>query len=112
MVAGERAGRCTFNISAVHRHAHVELDVTDRRAFPEQGLFKRERATKYKSDEIVTPIVDDVGRLVDDFAVTPDPIARHIGADIEVGSERRNVRAADVGHADDRACFWLNWKKR
>jgi hypothetical protein len=42
-------------------------------------------------------------QLVHDLAVVPDPVARHVGADVEIGAQRRDERAAHVGHADDRA---------
>ena len=58
-----------------------------------------------KVDEIVAPMLRHVGRLVHDLAVAPDAVARHVGADVEIGAERGDVRAADVGHADDRARF-------
>jgi hypothetical protein len=45
----------------------------------------------------------DVGRLLHHFAVAPDPIARQVGADVEVEAERGNAGIADIGHADDRA---------
>src|SRR6185437_610228 len=38
-------------------------------------------------------------------AVAPDAIARHVGADIEIGAERGDYGIADIGHADDRAGF-------
>ena len=44
----------------------------------------------------------DVGRLVDHLAVAPDAIARHVGANVEIETERGNSGVADVGHADDR----------
>src|SRR6266581_3584921 len=47
----------------------------------------------------------DVGRLVHDLAVAPYPIARHIGADVEVEPKGGDARITDVGHADDRAWF-------
>jgi hypothetical protein len=60
---------------------------------------------EHEGHEIVAPMLGHVSRLVDHLAVAPDAVARHVGADVEIGAERGDVRAADVGHADDRARF-------
>src|ERR1700749_2631813 len=49
----------------------------------------------------------EVGRLFDHLAVAPDTVTRHIGTDVEIGAEQGNMRAAGIGHADDRTGFWV-----
>ncbi len=70
-----------------------------------ERLLERERATDGKGDQIVAPVFEDVSRLVDQRAVAPDPVARQVGADIEIVGQFRNVRVAGRRDADQRA--WL-----
>ena len=57
-----------------------------------------------KLDQIVAPDVRDVSRLLDQFAVPPDAIARQVGANVEIPAQRREMRrspgsdTASTGH--------------
>ena len=95
------------DVGAVHRHPHIALDVADRQVVRHQRFLERERAAEHEGDEIVAPMRHDIGRLLHHLAVTPDPVARHVGADIEIDPERGNAGVADVGHADDRTRFGI-----
>ena len=62
-------------------------------------------------DDLVAPMRHNIGGFIDHLAVAPDPIARNVGADIEVDPERGNTGVTDLGHADDRAWLWIELAK-
>lgn len=41
-------------------------------------------------------------RLIDRFAVAPDPIARQVRADVDLGAKRRDCRVARLRHGEQR----------
>ena len=45
----------------------------------------------------------DVGRLFNEFAVTPDTVTRQVGANVKIDPEGRDTRIAGLGDANDRA---------
>jgi len=55
-----------------------------------------------KPHEVIAPGCANVGRLVRQLTVPPDPIAPEIGTDIKVGRKRRQSRIAGLGNADER----------
>ena len=74
------------------------VDVAQRHARLQQRFLERERAAEHEAHEIVAPQRLTSHRLVDQIAVAPDAIARHVGADVEVGAERgmRGSPASDT----------------
>ena len=101
--AVEAAGPRGLHSRAVHRHVARKRDVAHRHVGGEQRLFERERTAEHEADQIVAPDALDVARLVDQRAVAPHAIARDVGADIEVGGERRNRGIARLRYAEQRA---------
>ena len=79
------------------------VDVAQSSPSATQRLLERERAADHEADEVVAPVRLDVVRLLDQLAVAPDAVARQVGADVEVGAERRHARVAGLGHAEQRA---------
>src|SRR5690349_6810878 len=53
----------------------------------------------------MAPVAHDVGRRRHFLAVLEDAIARHVGADIDVLAQRRQLGTAGTAHGEDRA--WL-----
>src|SRR5437762_2153688 len=98
--SGERLGRLARHVRSIHRHIATLLDMTNAKPRRHQGLLERKRASENESDQIVAPVRDNVGRLLDEIAVTPNAIARQVGTDVEIGTERRYPWIADVGNAD------------
>src|SRR4029077_20647164 len=90
------------NRRAIHRHRAVAGDVADFEARFDQRLLEGERATDGEAHQIVPPPLQKIARLVDERAVAPDPVARHVGADIEVRADRRYAPVAGRGDADER----------
>jgi len=76
-----------------------------------QRFLERIGAAEHEGDEVVAPMRRDVGRLVGNLAIAPDPVARQVGADVEIDPKRRNPGIADIGHADDRARLWIKLAK-
>ena len=68
----------------------------------DQRLLEGERAADGEADQIVPPPSQEIARLVDERAVAPDPVARHVGADVEVFAERRYAPVAGRRDADER----------
>ena len=56
----------------------------------------------HEGDEIVRPVLANVGGLVDELAVLEHAVARHVGADVDV-AEIGQRRVARRAHADHRA---------
>jgi hypothetical protein len=59
--------------------------VPHRHAGPQQGILEGERAADQKRHEVVAPVVSDVSRFVDQFAVAVDPVGGQIGAQVGAG---------------------------
>ncbi len=91
--------------TAVRYIGTVQSQVMWRSSMPPstQRLFERKRAADGEGDEIVAPVFDDVGRLVDQRAVAPDAVARQVGADVEILGQVRDARIAGRADADQRA---------
>jgi hypothetical protein len=79
---------------AVHRHGRAVGDVAQLDAVLHQRVLERERAAEREDHEIVAPVLVDVGRLVDQFAVAEHLVAAEVGADVEVAAERRQAAVA------------------
>ena len=103
----ERAGRRRRNRRAVHRHGAIAGHVAQLDAAFEQRLFEGKRAADGEGDEIVAPPAHQVARLVDHRAVAPDPVARQVGADIEVLGQGRQPPIARRADADQRTRLWI-----
>lgn len=101
--AGKRAGRRAVDVGAVHGNPEPLLDVAERYAVLDEGLLERIGAANHERHEILAPPFGDVGGLLDELAVLPDAVARQVGADVEIETQRGDVRIADVGHPDQRA---------
>ena len=97
---GERPGRRAGDIGAIHWYPNVALDVADRQIVRHQRLLERERASKHKGNQVVAPMLPDIGRFFHHLAVAPDTVPRQIGTNIEIGPERGDARVSNVGHAD------------
>ena len=54
----------------------------------------------------------DVVGLVDQFALPEHPVARHVGADVEVVAERRQPASPGAEVASSGQGFGLSWQKR
>src|ERR1700745_2146379 len=72
----ERLGRYATDIGPIHRDVRAASDVTQFDPILDQRLLKREGAAEGEADEIVTPDMEQVGRLLDQFAAAPYAIAR------------------------------------
>src|SRR5207237_3087616 len=81
----------------------VQGDVPQLDATLDERLLEGERAAQHESDEIAAPMVADIGRLVDEFAVAEDAVARQISADVEVVGERRQAKIARRRSCEQRA---------
>ena len=88
---------------AVHRHVAALLDVADADALGLHRPLEGERAADGEGHEVVAPQRPDVGRLVDQLAFAPDAVARQVGAQVEVGGQRRQRRAAGIADRQHRA---------
>ena len=71
-------------------HAHAVL---------QQRLLEREGTADGERDKVVSPILTDVIRLVDHFAVTEDAITWYVGADVQVPAKFRQM---GIPHLADR----------
>jgi hypothetical protein len=57
-----------------------------------------------EGDQVVAPVLEHVGRLGDQLAVPPDPVAWQVGAQVRAGGEHR-ARRTGVADVEDRARF-------
>ena len=97
--SGPWNGPAAFGRDAVRYIGTLRRALTCRSGMPSatQRLLERERAADHEGDEVVAPARRDVGRLLDEHAVAPDAVARQVGADVEIGAERRQARIARLG---------------
>ena len=77
--------------------------MTDLDAVGDQRFLEGKRAADGEAHQVVAPDRADIAGFLDQVAVPPDPIAGHIGTDIQIRAQRRQVGTARLGHADDRA---------
>src|SRR5438094_2699629 len=103
--AAERAGRLTGDVRAVHRDIRPRREVLEGNPGGDQRILEREGASEDKADEVVTPEVPNVGDLLRELAIAPDPVPGEVRPQIEVVADVRYVRYTRLGHADHRA--WL-----
>src|SRR5262249_2885916 len=68
-------------------------------------LLEGGRAAQHEGDVIAAPMGADIGRLVDELAVPERPVARQVGADVEVVGERRQPKVAGRRGRQQRAGF-------
>jgi hypothetical protein len=99
----ERSGRNCLDIGPVHRHIFALLDVTQGNTGVDQRLLERKGTTDDESHQIVTPQGTDVSDLLDQFALAPDPVARDIGADVEIVAQAGQPGIARLGNGEQRA---------
>ena len=99
----ERPRRRGRHIGAIHRHRRAVADVAELDAVLHQRVLERKRAAEREDDEIVAPVLVDVGRLVDQFAVPEHLVAAEVGADVEVAAERGQARVARIAGGKQRA---------
>ena len=100
------------NRGAVHRHIAAARDVTQLDPVGHQRFLERERAADDEAHQIVPPVFADVLRLGDQLAVTPDPVARQVGADVEILAEPRHTRITRRRVPISGQGFGLSWQKR
>ena len=77
--------------------------MAERYTLLDQGLLERITAADHERHQILAPPFGGIGGLLDELAVLPDAVARQVGADVEIETQRGDVRIADVGHPDQRA---------
>eukprot|EP00050_Salpingoeca_kvevrii_P002264 m.189965 g.189965 ORF g.189965 m.189965 type:complete len:578 (+) comp10574_c0_seq4:276-2009(+) len=78
-------------VCAVHGDVALLLNVADRDACSEEGLFKAETAAQVKRGQRAVPEIGDVGDLGRAHAVLPDVVSRHVGRNVRCRSEWRSV---------------------
>src|SRR5262245_26502115 len=100
-------GRCSFLLHPAYPKLTAGFAVRPSKLSPRGQLTVTAGAAEHKGDEVIATVRHVVGRFVDDLAITPNAIARHVGADVEVKSKRGNAEITDIGHADDRARFGI-----
>ena len=98
----EDARRTASDVGAVHRHVAALLDVPHRDAGLHQRVLEGERTAQQETDEIVAPPAEQVGRLLDQFAVAIDAVARHIGAKVGAGGGVARFGTAGIGDVEQR----------
>jgi hypothetical protein len=98
---GQPAGRAARPVRAVHRHVAALLDVAHRHTASSSAVSKLKLQPMRKATRSSRHRSVDVGRLVDQLAVPPHPVARQVGAQVGAGRERRAVRTG-VGHVEQR----------
>ncbi len=76
-------------------------------AFRRQRFLERKRAADHEAHQVVAPEFTDVLWLGNELAVFPDPVARQVGADVEILAQFRHARIAGRRHSDQRAGLWI-----
>ena len=93
-------GWAALPLRHVHGHVAALLDVPQRDAVLGQRRLEGERAADVEGHQVVAPVREQVGRLVDEPAVAPHAVAGQVGADVRAGREGGGGLAdvADVEH--------------
>ena len=93
--AVEHAGRHAVDVGAIHRHVACRRRCGAPRCRPRSAPPRRRTSSRCaKPTRSSRHSMADVGRLLDQFAVAPDAVARQVGAHIEILAQRRQTRIA------------------
>jgi hypothetical protein len=73
----------------------------------QQRLLERKRAPDHKGDKIIPPVLRNVIRFIEHFAVAKNAISRHVSSDVKVIAKFWKVGIAYLGYSQQWAWFWI-----
>ena len=100
-------GRPARAIGAVHGHVAAGLDMSNRNAGLQQGVFEGKRAAEEKCHVIIAPPVVEVSWFVHQLATAINTVARQIGAEVRGRGRQPGDWATRFGHIEHRARFGI-----
>ena len=94
--------RPTGNVRAEHRHIAAHLDMPNGDAAILQRLLERERTPHQEADQVIAPMPDHVGRLIDQLPVLPDAVTGQIGPQVGTRGNVPRFRVARFSNVQQR----------